>query len=112
MYVQIESMIEQQETGYVSVDRPTFLIGRGVDADWQVGNRFASRRHCELVVTEDRVLVRDLESSNGTFVNDRRTYRPTEIYDGDLIGVGSEVLKVRVRTSIREPLEAARCNHA
>jgi pSer/pThr/pTyr-binding forkhead associated (FHA) protein len=36
------------------------------------GQRFVSRRHCEIIFRDGRVLVRDLGSANGTFLDNRR----------------------------------------
>lgn len=54
-----------------------------------------SREHCELVIDEDSVTVRDLDSSNGTFVNATRV-KEAELAPGDLLAIGSIVFAVRI----------------
>jgi pSer/pThr/pTyr-binding forkhead associated (FHA) protein len=46
-------------------------VGRSSDADFQIEHVTVSNLHCELVLRESGVIVRDLESLNGTFINDR-----------------------------------------
>src|SRR5689334_19200123 len=48
------------------------IIGRGVGSDIAVYDPTISRRHAELVATGDVVTVKDLGSSNGTYINGRR----------------------------------------
>ena len=45
------------------------VLGRGTDADVQVQDRWASRRHCEIQQAGGVLVVRDLGSRYGTLVN-------------------------------------------
>jgi len=53
------------------ITKPKMLIGRS-DADIIVKDLEASRQHARLDVMGDRVILRDLSSTNGTFVNEQR----------------------------------------
>jgi two-component system cell cycle response regulator len=54
----------------------------------------ASRRHAEFCARDGAVLVRDLDSRNGTFLNDRRLGpEPVVLADGDRLTLGSTLLK-------------------
>jgi adenylate cyclase len=48
------------------------IVGRGVGSDIAVYDPTISRRHAELIASDDAVTVKDLGSSNGTYVNGRR----------------------------------------
>jgi predicted component of type VI protein secretion system len=67
------------------------IIGRGADADIRVGDRFVSRKHAELCWKNGVFLIRDLVSTNGTFVERVRLNgsQPREIADGAVIHFGS-----------------------
>jgi hypothetical protein len=72
----------------------TIVIGRGADADIQLTDTGVSRRHAELSAEADGVSVKDLGSTNGTYVNGRRVTSALAV-DGDRITVGTTELVVR-----------------
>jgi len=45
------------------------VIGRGADCNLRIASKEVSRRHCSILISESSVFVRDLDSSNGTFVD-------------------------------------------
>ncbi|HUG90116.1 MAG TPA: FHA domain-containing protein [Planctomycetaceae bacterium] len=49
--------------------RSDTLIGRGPECNLRIASNEVSRRHCMVILTDDGVLVRDLGSSNGTFID-------------------------------------------
>ena len=71
-------------------------LGRAVGADFIVDAALVSRVHCRFTATADGGLeVRDLESTNGTFVNGQRT-EVARLASGDTVQMGRlEVLAVR-----------------
>lgn len=63
-------------------------LGRATGADFIVDAALVSRVHCRLTVLPDGTLeVRDLESTNGTFVNGARVER-ARLQAGDRLQVG------------------------
>ena len=68
-------------------------VGRAPRADFVVDRALVSRVHCRLEAHADRLDVVDLESTNGTFVNDRRVRRGT-LANGDRLRVGRVELNV------------------
>jgi pSer/pThr/pTyr-binding forkhead associated (FHA) protein len=63
-------------------------IGRSTGADFIVDAPLVSRVHCRLTVLADGSLeLRDLESTNGTFINGQR-FETARVKSGDRIGVG------------------------
>src|SRR3954453_17314664 len=74
----------------------TFLIGRNPEAHLCLPNdRFFSRNHCLLEFSPPRCFLRDLGSTNGTFVNDHRVHEAF-LKNGDRIQAGETVLLVEV----------------
>ena len=67
-------------------------IGRGPDNALVVDDSFTSSAHAEIVREGDSWLVRDLGSTNGTFVNDRRVRGQAWIQSGDEIAFGNVVV--------------------
>jgi pSer/pThr/pTyr-binding forkhead associated (FHA) protein len=63
-------------------------LGRATGADFSVDNALVSRVHCRLIATAGGGLeVRDLDSTNGTFVNGKRI-QTAQIEPGDRIQIG------------------------
>jgi two-component system, cell cycle response regulator len=70
------------------MERETIVLGRGDDCDITVLDNSVSRRHARFDLDVDGYLVTDLDSTNGTFVNDTPAKR-TPLDDGDYLRVGN-----------------------
>ena len=71
---------------------PSMIIGRSSKCEICVDQESISRNHSKIVNTGKSILIRDLGSSNGTYVNDQ----PIEehvLRDGDLVKVGRTIFK-------------------
>jgi hypothetical protein len=68
-------------------------LGRSPDADFQIANSTVSSFHCELILTNEGVTIRDLESTNGTFVNGNRV-REANLVAGQTVRLGEVELVV------------------
>ncbi|MFQ5994400.1 MAG: diguanylate cyclase domain-containing protein [Acidiferrobacterales bacterium] len=77
------------------------LIGRGRDADVRLTNRHASRRHAKILINpEGSVVLEDLGSTNGTFLNGAQVRRK-KLSDGDKFNIGPDaVLKFSYQDNI------------
>ena len=74
----------------------SFLIGRSRDAHLCLpDDRYFSRNHCLLEINPPRSFLRDLNSTNGTFLNGRRVAN-ADLHDGDRIQCGETILIVEV----------------
>jgi two-component system, cell cycle response regulator len=68
------------------------IIGRSSKSDIPVNQESVSRRHAKLSHTGRAVVIRDLESTNGTLVNDERVAE-YELRNGDLVKIGRTIFK-------------------
>ena len=66
----------------------TVVMGRAGDAGLHINDQGASRRHAEIIRRGDRMFVRDLGSTNGTYVNGTRIQGEEELLDGTIIAIG------------------------
>jgi pSer/pThr/pTyr-binding forkhead associated (FHA) protein len=64
----------------IAVPHGMLLVGRAKDCDVRLESQFVSQHHCEILLDDDALRLRDLESKNGTAVN------------GRLIGTGMRIL--------------------
>ncbi len=67
-------------------------IGRSPQNDIVINNPHLSRQHARLIRQKDVYLLEDLDSTNGTFVNDRRITHAVLLQPGDRIRLGPEVV--------------------
>ena len=70
-------------------DRVT--IGRALENDVVITSKRVSREHARVRRQGWRVILDDLGSTNGTFLNDERVLAPVELHDGDRITVGDVI---------------------
>ncbi|MCJ7706020.1 MAG: FHA domain-containing protein [Anaerolineales bacterium] len=66
----------------------SLTLGRAKDCHISIADTRLSRRHTELRCEGRRVIITDLGSINGTFVNGARIEQPQELRHGDLVRVG------------------------
>jgi HD-GYP domain-containing protein (c-di-GMP phosphodiesterase class II) len=71
----------------------TISVGRLKGCDVVVDDEAASRRHCTISAREDSCVVSDLQSANGTFVNEKRI-ASVELQRADKIRIGSTVIEL------------------
>lgn len=75
-----------------NLTRPQMIIGRSSKADVQIDQEAVSRNHCKILNTGNAVLLRDMGSTNGTYVNDEMIDEYV-LRDGDFIKVGRCIFK-------------------
>ncbi len=74
------------------ITRDAMILGRDLEADIPIAETAISRKHTEFKVTDDGIVVVDLGSTNGTYVNDVKISKKV-LQDGDLIRTGNTILK-------------------
>src|SRR5436190_4536442 len=78
----------------------TFMIGRREDAQFCLPHdRFFSRHHCLIEIAPPQAFLRDLGSTNGTYVNGMRV-DTAYLKSGDRIQGGETVLEVGVSSGV------------
>ena len=70
-------------------------IGRDRDCLVCIDSPGVSRRHARIVVTNGEATIEDLDSKNGTYVNERRVTDITTLEDGNQMRVGSVTMVYR-----------------
>jgi DNA-binding CsgD family transcriptional regulator len=70
------------------------VVGREIDCGLVVDDSLVSRRHARLYQGEDGLVVVDLGSRNGVYVNQNRIKQPTLLAHGDVIGFGLKTFEV------------------
>jgi pSer/pThr/pTyr-binding forkhead associated (FHA) protein len=78
------------------------IIGRRGGCDLRIPSAAVSRRHCRLYVHDDSLVVEDLDSANGTFVNGARVKDTQIINSGDRLEVGPITFRVKIAAAVPE----------
>lgn len=74
------------------LDKNKNTIGRDPKSDFVIDDIEISRNHLTVIKKENIVLLEDLNSTNGTFLNGKRLERTTEVANGDLISLGKNIV--------------------
>jgi len=75
-----------------NLNRAQIIIGRSSKADIQIDQESVSRNHCKIINTGKAILLRDMGSTNGTYINDELIDEYV-LKDGDFIKVGRCIFK-------------------
>ena len=83
------------------VDKPRIVLGRA-GADLAIHDPEISRWHCAMEIKDDVIRLRDLESTNGTFLGDERV-RVAELKHLSEFRIGTSILMVSVTPKLASP---------
>jgi len=86
----------KQEGKLIEIKLPQFLIGRDPQCNLRPASPMISKRHCALIVRDNKAFIRDFGSTNGTYLNDRRVEGEQELKNDDQLKVGPIQFTVRL----------------
>ncbi|MBN1696392.1 MAG: FHA domain-containing protein [Spirochaetales bacterium] len=102
-----EWYLEAQHSGgevySIPIDKDPFIIGRKNDCHLILPARDISRNHAKIFKKGTALLIKDLQSTNGTFINQKRIKEEESLNNGDLVQFGS--MKFRICKKDEEELE-------
>ena len=93
MNIEFTVFKQGQPLKMISVELPV-VIGRGTDSTLTIKHPLLSRRHCEVYNENGQVLVKDLASLNGTFVNNARVETALPLTSGSQLKLGTVEIQV------------------
>src|SRR5438034_1750858 len=100
-------MFDNKLVREVPVGSRPVTIGRAPDNDLSVDNLAVSSYHAKIYFEAGRMVIEDLNSLNGTFVNDLRVERAT-LHDGDKVHIGKHIIKVDTSGDAPVPWQSGR----
>jgi two-component system, cell cycle response regulator len=99
----ILTVVAGPQTGFARViEGAEIVLGRGYGSDLLLVDQGLSRRHCRVWRNGDEMLIEDLGSSNGTFVDGEMVRGPRPLPEGARIHMGRHTL---ITLSRQDPLE-------
>jgi diguanylate cyclase (GGDEF)-like protein len=81
------------------LDRDEIVLGRGGDCDVQIDRDSVSRRHARIFRVGDQWMAEDLQSTNGSYVNDVPIQR-SPLRDSDFLKIGAAIFKFLSGTGV------------
>ncbi len=92
------------ESGHIRLDGPLMVVGRTPDADIEVRVPEVSRRHAEITERDGGFFIRDLDSTNGTYLDDERiSGSPVRLREGSSVVLGNGAVEFRFSFRLTQP---------
>ncbi|MDY7036021.1 MAG: EAL domain-containing protein [Thermodesulfobacteriota bacterium] len=105
----LESASDSGNKWIVPIKPIPFTIGRSQDCDLTLLSKGTSRRHAQINISGSMLWIRDLGSTNGTFLNRKRITEAETLEPGDIIHFGNVLFSVRmidpIHVGIRDTTE-------
>ena len=103
MQVKLRVMTGSHEGTEIPISGDKFLIGRSESCQLRPKSDSISRKHCILVIRDGRVLIQDLKSRNGTYVNEKRlpSDRAKILAAGDSLKIGKLLFEVVIEHGLK-----------
>ena len=90
----------KQHGSLIPLQTKKFLVGREQDCQLRPSSESVSRHHCVFTMDEFSVRLRDLGSTNGTFVNGQRVQGQAILQPGDRILIGKLEFEIAIHDSV------------
>jgi hypothetical protein len=90
--------VENAPPRHVPLSQLPLIVGRSAPAGVILDGTTVSRRHCRIERHGDSIVLSDLGSTNGTFVNSERVTAPFKLEDGARITIGAHALSYHRRS--------------
>lgn len=103
MQVKLKVLTGSHEGKEIGITTEKFLIGRSESCQLRPKSESVSRKHCIIVLKDNRVLVQDLKSRNGTFINDKRlpVDKAKVLNGGDNLRIGKLIFEVVIEHGLQ-----------
>jgi pSer/pThr/pTyr-binding forkhead associated (FHA) protein len=88
MHVRLKVIHGKYDGREFKLPMPKCVVGREAGCELRINNEAISRKHCVIMTSASSIIVRELHSRNGTFVNDTRVLDETRLSHGDILKVG------------------------
>ena len=93
---------ENEPVRTIRINSSPFSVGRRNETALTIDNPSVSGKHAELFLEDGHLFVRDLNSTNGTFVNGVRIDSPCKVKHGDLVQFAQIVFRAGIQTAMRD----------
>ena len=102
--IKIELKFKDKILKKIETEKPKITIGRSSSTDIQIDNLAVSKRHARIIKHRHQYTVEDLNSTNGTFLNDKRIVSAI-LKHNDLVTIGKHSLKIYYENESKKPIQ-------
>jgi predicted component of type VI protein secretion system len=95
MRITLQVQVGRKRSRILRLRGPVAVIGRARGNAVRIPSSDVSRRHCQLYIADGLITLEDLDSLNGTYLNDERVEGAQVVRPGDRIQVGPVTLLVQ-----------------
>jgi serine/threonine protein kinase len=95
MITEVFIAVDRDEVYRATLPPGEYVIGRDPDAQIRIDHPTVSRLHAKLIVEEDHLVLADLDSGNGTTIDDSQLVAPSHFYEGQTARLGDVLLRAR-----------------
>lgn len=103
MEVKLKVLSGKNSGKEINVPVKRFLIGRADDCHLRPKSDAISRNHCAILVSEDEVVIRDLNSRNGTLLNGEAVKGDRVLATGDVLKIGKIEFELAIKSKKKAP---------
>lgn len=102
--INIELKFKNKILKKIETEKPKITIGRSSSTDIQIDNLAVSKCHARIIKHRHQYTVEDLNSTNGTFLNDEKIVKAV-LKHNDLISIGKHSLKIYYEKESKKPIQ-------
>jgi pSer/pThr/pTyr-binding forkhead associated (FHA) protein len=102
--LKIELKFKDKILKHIETDKSEITIGRGTNNDIQIDNLGVSKTHAKIVKNPDAYTVVDLNSTNGTILNDKQI-KKAKLAPQDILTIGKHTLSITSIDEVKAPVE-------
>ena len=95
MITEVFIAVDRDEVYRATLPPGEYVIGRDADAQIRIQHPTISRRHAKLIVEEDQLVLSDLDSGNGTLIEETPVVGASHFYEGQTARLGDVLLRAR-----------------
>src|SRR5262249_53869423 len=88
----------------IPITLPQFIIGRDPQCNLRPASAVISKRHCAILTKAGKVFVRDFDSTNGTFINEKPIKGEAELKNDDVLKIGPLSFRVVMEAGTPVPV--------
>ena len=102
--IKLELKFKDKVIKKLETDKSEITIGRSPNTDIQIDNLAVSKQHAKIIKQKSQYVVEDLNSTNGTLLNDEKISKAI-LKHNDILAVGKHTLVIYFDKKTRKPLQ-------